>query len=122
MSEALYTRVQAGEEVGSAWPREPARDAESEVAALARLPATLRRALARLAGRMIALRGWERLGWPRLEDYATEQAGVSARELRDLAAVDRALVKLPAIDAALRSGAIGWTQARLLCGVARPED
>jgi hypothetical protein len=122
MVEALYTRAQAGAEVWPAAPRGVTRDAESELATLARVPAALRRALARVAGRLIALRGWERLGWPRLEDYATEQAGVSARELRDLAAVDRTLMKLPAIDAALRSGAIGWTQARLLCRVARPED
>ena len=101
MSEALHTRAQAGEEAWPAWPHGARRDPECELAALAQVPPVLRRALARVAGRMIAVRGWERLGWPRLEDYATEQAGVSARELRDLAAVDRALAKLPAIDAAL---------------------
>jgi hypothetical protein len=98
------------------------RDAEARLAALARAPAPLRRALARIAGRVVATRSWERLGFARLEDYAAERAGMSARELRDLAHVDRALAALPALDAALRTGELGWTQVRLLCRVARPDD
>src|SRR5262245_25667104 len=97
-------------------------DLEAELAALAQARAPLRRALAPVAGRMVETRGWERLGFARLADYAAERAGVSARELRDLAAVDRALAGLPLIDAAFAAGGIGWTQARLLCRVARQED
>ena len=33
---------------------------------------------------MVATRGWERLGLARLEDYAAERAGMSARELREM--------------------------------------
>lgn len=75
----------------------------------------LRRALARLAGRMVASRGWERLGFARLADYATERAGMSPRELRDLAHVDRALEALPRLEEAFCAGEIGWTQLRLVC-------
>jgi hypothetical protein len=103
-------------------PRAAPCDREAQLVGLARGSGALRRALARVAGRIVAMRGWEQLGLARLEDYATERAGISPRELRDLAHVDRALAKLPEIDAALRSGAIGWTQARLLCRVAEPDD
>src|SRR5436309_1799706 len=113
MPEALdLARSRAGRDV----------DAEAELAALARGSPPLRRALARVAGRMVATRGWERFGFARLEDYAAERPGVSARELRDLASVDRALAELPALEAAFAAGEIGWTQLRLLCRVARPED
>jgi hypothetical protein len=95
---------------------------ERELVALAWAAGPLRRALARIAGRMVAARGWERLGFARLADYAAERAGISARELRDLARVDRALAGLPALDHAFETGALGWTQLRLLCRVARPQD
>jgi hypothetical protein len=97
-------------------------DVEARLVATLRAPARLRRALARVAGRLVATRGWERLGFARLEDYAAERAGVSARELRDLARVDAALAALPALEAAFACGAIGWTQLRLLCRVATPGD
>jgi hypothetical protein len=87
-----------------------------------RAPTALRRALARVAGRMVAARGWGRLGLARPSDYAVERAGISAREFRDLAAVDGALSGLPVLDAAFRAGEIGWTQLRLLCRVATPGD
>ena len=101
--------------------REPL-DLEASLVASVRAPAALRRALARVAGRMVAVSGWERLGFARPGDYAVEHAGISGRELRDLAAVDRALGELPLLDAAFRAGEIGWTQLRLLCRVATPED
>ena len=81
--------------------------------ALARASGPLRRALARMAGRMVATRGWERLGFARLADYATERAGMSPRELRDLARVDRALEALPGLEHAFVAGELGWTQLRL---------
>jgi hypothetical protein len=84
--------------------------------------APLRRALACLAGRLLAARAWEALGFARPADYARERPGLSSRELQDLAHVDAALAKLPAIDAALTAGQLGGTKARLLCRVAKPED
>ncbi len=101
--------------------REPL-DLEARLVAQVHAPVALRRALARVAGRMVATRGWERLGSARPGDYAVECAGLSAREFRDLAAVDAALSELPLLDAAFRAGEIGWTQLRLLCRVAKTED
>ncbi|MGH7336676.1 MAG: hypothetical protein ACREI7_03785, partial [Myxococcota bacterium] len=97
-------------------------DLEARLVAQVRAPAALRRALACVAGRMVATSGWERLGHGRPGDYAVECAGISAREFRDLAAVDGALSELPVLDAAFRAGEIGWTQLRLLCRVATAED
>jgi HNH endonuclease len=122
MVEAQRTPARAAATVWLPPSRGPTRDPERELAALVRTPPTLRRALARVAGRMVAARGWERLGFARLEDYAAERAGVSARELRDLAAVDRALGGLPVLDAAFARGEIGWTQLRLVCRVATADD
>ena len=95
---------------------------DARLTELARNGAPLRRALARIAGTFVERRAWEPLGFARLADYARERPGLSARELYDLAHVDAALAKLPAIGAALASGRLGWTKARLLCRVATPED
>ena len=82
----------------------------------------LRRVLAALAGRFVATRGWERLGFARARDYAVERLGLSARALQDLARVDAQLARLPTVEAALVSGVLTWTKIRLVCRVARPED
>jgi len=87
-----------------------------------RAHAPLRRALARLATRWMALRGWERLGYARLSDHARERLGLAARQVQELARVDAALAALPRIDAAFSTGALPWTRARLLCSVATPAD
>jgi len=82
----------------------------------------LRRALAAVAGRLVATRAWEQLGFARLRDYAVERAGHSARSLQDLARVDAALAGLPHVEAALVEGELTWTKARLLCRVANVDD
>lgn len=97
-------------------------DLELRLAALARARAPLRRALGRIAGQLVTVRAWERLGFARLADYARERAGLSARQLQDLAHVDRRLAELPMVDAALRSGALPWSKARLLARVAEASD
>ena len=89
---------------------------------LARSGAPLRRALAVLAGRLVAHDAWDRLGYVRLRDYAIERLGLSARQVQDLAHVDRELRRLPSIEAAFVAGEIMWTKARLLCRVATPAD
>jgi len=90
--------------------------------ALAWSGSPLRRALARVAGERVRRRAWERLGVGGAGDYARERPGLSARELNELAHVDAALAKLPAISAALAEGRLGWSKARLLCRVATAED
>jgi len=94
---------------------------DARLVELVRSGAPLRRALARIAGAFVERRAWEPLGFVRLADYARERPGLSARELHELAHVDAALAALPAVDAALASGRLGWTKARLLCRVATPE-
>ncbi len=97
-------------------------DLETELVALARAAAPVRRTLAKLAGRLQALRGWERIGWARRHDYAVERLGISGRQLEALAHMDRAFGELPAVERAFVSGRITWTKARLLARVATPED
>jgi hypothetical protein len=106
------------------WAREPGAtpDPELACAALAASGAPLRRALARLAGRLVAARAYEPLGFARLADYARERLGLSGRELHDLARADAALARLPEIDAAFVAGRLGWTKLRLLCRVATSGD
>jgi hypothetical protein len=99
-----------------------APDVETRLTELARSGAPLRRVLAALAGRLVATRAWDRLGYVRLRDYAIEQLGLSARQVQDLAHVDRELGRLPRIEGAFIAGRITWTKARLLCRVATPED
>jgi len=97
-------------------------DGASRCAALARAGGATRRELSRAAGGLVGIRGWERLGFARLADYAVERLGVSGRELQDLARVDAALRSLPRVDAALAAGRISWTKARLLARIATAED
>jgi len=84
--------------------------------------APLRHTLARIAARFVATRAWERLGFARLADYARERAGLSARQIQDLAQTRARLKALPQVEAALAAGRLGWSQARLVARVARPED
>jgi len=103
----------------------PCPDEEEVELALAQLAADggpLRRELARIAGRIVTTEAWARLGFARLGDYARECAGLSGRELSDLARVDGKLRALPRLEAALIEGRLGWTAVRLLCRVATPAD
>jgi len=78
--------------------------------------------MAALANRLVLNRSWERLGFARLRDYATERLGLSARSIHDLAHVHGALTELPRIEGAFVSGQIPWTTVRLLARVATPAD
>jgi hypothetical protein len=95
---------------------------DTRLVALARSHAPLRRALAAIAGRLVFIRAWERLGFARLRDYAVERAGLSARQVQDLARMDAAFAELPRCEAAFFAGSLSWTKARLIARVATPED
>jgi hypothetical protein len=82
----------------------------------------LRRALAVLAARLVEARGWERLGFARLSDYARERTGLSARQLQDLARTHERLRELPGVERALLDGTLTWTRARLVARAATAAD
>jgi hypothetical protein len=96
--------------------------AEERLARLASAFGPLRRVLAAIAGRLVATRAHERLCYARLSDYAREQPGLSARQLQELARVDRALAGLPALERALVSNELPWSKVRLLVRVATAQD
>ena len=68
-------------------------------------------ALARTAGAFVARECWSVLGYARLGDCARERLGRSARWVRNLAALDRAVAAHPALERALR-GADGGPPLR----------
>jgi hypothetical protein len=99
-----------------------APNAEVRLDTAARAGAPVRRVLATLAGQLVVSKAWDRLGYVRQRDYVVERLGLSARQVQDLAHVDRALRGLPRIEAAFVAGEITWTKTRLVCRVATPED
>jgi len=115
----VYAGALAGGAAARAAPRVLGASSVARLEALARARAPLRRVLARIAGRIVARRSWERLGFARIGDYARERAGLSGRQLLDLAHVDARLAELSAVEAAFVAGRLSWSKARLLAGVAR---
>jgi hypothetical protein len=78
---------------------------DERLVALVRSQAPLRRALAALAGRLVAKRAWERLGFARLADYA-----------REVRAIDRGSLEAAALERD-EDGAAAWprTGVRIRC-------
>ena len=68
---------------------------EERLAQLAASFGPLRRVLAAIAARMLDDRLYEPLCFRVLRDYAAERAGVSARQLQELARVHRRIAGLP---------------------------
>lgn len=62
------------------------------------------------------------LGQPSVLQYATETLGMSRPRAFDLLQLARDLERLPHLRAAMASGAIGWTKARLVARVATAAD
>jgi hypothetical protein len=75
---------------------------------------------AQIAASLIKRRLWRPLGFVRLPDYAAERLGVHARTVQEDARVVTALELLPKIRTAFCTGALRWTHARLLAGIATP--
>jgi hypothetical protein len=131
---SVRTGLPSGGSAGRGWPGRS--EAEVRLAALARSGGPLRRVLSALAARLVdgpgpkrrgsgersAEKGWERLGYARLADYARERLGVSARALQELARVGRRLGALPRLEAALVAGELPWSKVRLLARFVVPED
>ncbi|MCZ7618454.1 MAG: HNH endonuclease [Myxococcota bacterium] len=97
-------------------------NAESELAQLTAASGPLRRTLAAICARLLETRAYERLCYARLRDYARERAGLSARQLQDLAHAHRAFATLPGLERALVANELPWSKVRLLTRVATPDD
>jgi len=95
---------------------------EDRLALLAASVGPVRRVLAAIAARMLDKRGYERLGYARLADYARERPGMSARQLQDLALVHRRLAELSLLEVALVENRLPWSKVRLVARVAGPAD
>jgi len=98
------------------------RGIEARIAEIGHSRGPLRYALAAVASRLVETRGWERLGFARLSDYAREQAGLSARQVHDLARTSERLHELPGVKLALCEGTLSWTAARLVARAATAAD
>ncbi len=72
--------------------------AQETLARLAASVGPLRRVMAAVAARLVETRAHDRLCFARLSDYAREQAGISSRQLQELARVHRALAGLPGLE------------------------
>jgi hypothetical protein len=101
---------------------DPRASPEDQLARLTAAAGPLRRAMAAIAERVVTTRAWERLCFARPGDWARERAGLSARQLQELARVHRALVELPALERALVSNAVPWSKLRLVARVATAQD
>jgi len=99
----------------------PDADVAARLARLAAARGPLRRALARLAGRLVETGAIERLTYARLGDYARERLGLSPRKLQELARTDRLLAGLPSLDASLRRNLLPWCKVRMIARIATPE-
>jgi hypothetical protein len=95
---------------------------DRRLATLGRARGPLRAVLARIACHLVAIRGWERIGYARLSDYAGERLGLSARWVRSLALVGEAFHAFPRLEESLAAGMLAWTKVRLLASLPRDED
>ena len=101
---------------------DPDAPAEEQLERLAGAVGPLRRVLAAIAERLTTTRAWERLCYARVGDYARERAGLSGRQLQELARVHRVLAELPALERALLANELPWSKVRVIARVASRED
>jgi hypothetical protein len=112
-------------------PRENLREIDRDEAALvldgylydlSRRESLCRLTLGRLADSLLRTRGYHRLGFARLSDYAVERLGVSGRELQSARQVWRKVEELPALARAYVASRINWTKLRLISAVVTAES
>jgi hypothetical protein len=94
---------------------------DADLRRLAYSEASARLALGALAKVFSVRQGHHDLGFARIGDYTRERLGISSSSFYELAEVATSLGSLPLIEDALACGAICWTKARELVGVATPE-
>jgi hypothetical protein len=98
------------------------RDADGRLREIVAERAQVRPVLGALAAVLLDGRGYEPLGFRCLGDWTRERLGVGARAVREWARVWRALEELPLLREAVLSGEVSWTVARMVVGVATPEN
>ena len=106
---------------GARSAREAARRLHGKLTEVVR---TERRAVRELAlglAEMERTGGYRELGYAGLAEYGERAFGLGFGKAGQLATLGRRLPELPALDAALVSGALGWTKARTVGQVATPE-
>ena len=99
-----------------------ARQTDIELCGVSRTEAAARRELGSVAHVLLRRRGYRRLGFVRVQDYARERLGVSGRTLQEAAWLATRLDRLPAVGTAFDRSDISWTQARAICRVASATD
>ncbi len=75
-----------------------------------------------MARALLDARGYHRLGFARLRDYAAERLGICARELQIAAQVARAVDQVPALERAFADGCLSWSKLRLLARLITSDD
>ncbi len=97
------------------------RDADGRLRALIAGRAALRPVLGALASEFAGRRLYHALGWRCLADWAREKLGMGERSVRQWARVWKKLGELPQLREAVAAGAVSWTVARKVVGLASPE-
>jgi hypothetical protein len=75
-----------------------------------------------VAEQIVSQRVWESLGFANQEEYCRERLQVSARTLRQAAALERRLQPLPELRAAFAEGRLSFVKANLISRQATPEN
>ncbi|MFL5309142.1 MAG: HNH endonuclease [Myxococcales bacterium] len=78
--------------------------------------------LGHLAMLFCAMDGWRRAGFASFEHYCRERLGMSARAVRQRAALERKLYELPALRQAMQERRISYEKARLIARYADDES
>ena len=110
-----------GTEVDTGVAREQARKLHRRLTEIVRVERRAVRELALGLSEMARTQGYRELGYAGLAEYGERAFGLGAGKAGQLASLGRKLRRLPALDAALASGSLGWTKARTVSQVATPE-
>jgi hypothetical protein len=99
-----------------------ALELDAEILALGSVLARRDLQIGRLARRFCAVRGWSRLGYASLRQYAEERVGVSVSSIQHRMLLARRCDDLPEIGAALDAGQLGYEAALLIGRIATPDN
>src|ERR671923_912098 len=78
--------------------------------------------LGHLAMVLRSIEGWRVLGFLSFEHYCAERLGMHPKTVRQRAALEEDLLRLPALREAMRGGVVSYEKARLIAPFGRPPD